>query len=167
MKKKLLALCLLLCLVLTGCDVADQLTQDPAAQPTEIPAADESPVAEQEAAAQPIEADAAEEKPMAYLVVTVAEDTYEPIALTEPGRYRITRGDYVNVIEVTEDSVWMAESTCDNQDCIYQGTVTLENKDERVLKNMILCLPNEVILELYTYEELLAAYPGWQGGQAQ
>lgn len=106
-------------------------------------------------------------QPLAYLVVTVAEEIYEPIALTEPGRYRISRGDYVNVIEVTENSVWMAESTCDNQDCIYQGTVTLENKSERVLQNMILCLPNEVILELYTYEELLAAYPGWQGGQAQ
>jgi len=53
----------------------------------------------------------------------------------------------------------MAESSCDNQDCIYQGTVTLENKKERVLQNMILCLPNEVILELLTEEETRANYP--------
>ena len=32
---------------------------------------------------------------------------------------------------------------------------------------MIICLPNEVILELYTYDELIAALPGWQEGQTE
>ncbi|MBQ8616520.1 MAG: NusG domain II-containing protein [Clostridia bacterium] len=92
----------------------------------------------------------------AYLVVTVAGTMYEPIALYEEGRYTVKRGDYVNVIEVTEDSICMAESSCDNQDCVLQGVVSLDNKDERVLRNMVICLPNEVTLELYTQEELVS-----------
>ena len=41
-----------------------------------------------------------------------------------------------------------------------QGTVTLENRDERILYNMIICLPNQVMLELYTPEEVLEMYGG-------
>ena len=95
----------------------------------------------------------------AYLVVTVAGQTYEPIKLEEPGRYTITQGDKVNQVEVTADSVCMYASTCDNQDCVLQGTVSLENRSERVLQNMILCLPNEVVLELLTEEEARRDYP--------
>ena len=92
----------------------------------------------------------------AYLVVTVAGAMYEPIPLYEEARYSIRRGEMVNVIEVTGDSVRMHESTCDNQDCVEQGTVSLENRSGRVLQNMIICLPNEVVLELYTPEEMAA-----------
>ena len=95
----------------------------------------------------------------AYLVVTVAGGTYEPIPLTEEGRYTITRGEMVNVIAVTPDSVWMHSSTCDGQDCVQQGVVSLANRNDRVLQNMVLCLPNEVILELLTEEEARRDYP--------
>ena len=92
----------------------------------------------------------------AFLVITVAGEMYEPIELTEDGRYSITRGDMVNVIAVTKDSVTMHSSTCENQDCVLQGTVSLANRNDRVLQNMILCMPNEVVLELYTEEEVAA-----------
>lgn len=95
----------------------------------------------------------------AYLVITVAGETYEPIRLDGAGKYTVTRGDKVNVIEVTEDSIRMHSSTCDNQDCVLQGTVTLENRADRVLQNMILCLPNEVVLELLTETEARQDYP--------
>ena len=49
----------------------------------------------------------------------------------------------------------MEKSTCENQDCVNQGLVTLENRDARVLYNMIVCLPNQVMLELYTYDEIM------------
>ena len=91
-----------------------------------------------------------------YLVITVAGEMYEPIKLEEPGRYTITRGEMVNEVEVTQSSVTMHSSSCDNQDCVLQGTVSLENRSKRVLQNMILCLPNEVVLELYTQEEVAA-----------
>ena len=63
-----------------------------------------------------------------------------------------------NVIHITADGVYMQESTCDNQDCVEQGTVTLANRDERALYNMIVCLPNNVMIELYTPEELVALF---------
>lgn len=99
------------------------------------------------------------ENTKAYLVAEVAGEMYAPIPLEEEGRFTITRGDMVNVVAVTADSVTMHSSTCDNQDCVYQGTVSLQNRADRVLQNMILCLPNEVVLALYTEEEVLAN--GW------
>lgn len=105
----------------------------------------------------------------AYLVINVAGEMYEPIKLEEEGRYTITRGDMVNVVAVTPDSVTMHSSTCDNQDCVLQGTVSLDNRADRVLQNMILCLPHEVVLELYTEEEiaaLLLSMAGYTGEEA-
>ena len=166
MKRLLIILCLLLCLVLTGCGKQENTPETPSQDvPVQNPAQeevlDETPGETEtvdEAAAQT-------EHPAAYLLVTVANNVYEPIPMQEPGRYTVRRGDHVNVIEVTADSVWMAESSCDNQDCVYQGVVSLENKSQRVLQNMIICLPNEVMLELYTYEELQQVLPGWPEGQ--
>ena len=170
MKKQLIALCLLLCLLLTACGVREKTdrVEDADVQPTQTPAATENPVATDAPAATEIPA--ATEAPVAehaqaYLLVTVGDAVYEPIPLVTGGRYTIKRGDHINVVEVTADSICMAESSCDNQDCVYQGVVDLENKNTRVLQNMIICLPNNVMLELYTYEELLVALPGWQGGQ--
>ncbi len=163
MKKSLIALCLLLVLLLTGCGTqGDSVT--PTQAPTDVPAPTQSSVpTDVPAATEP--SPTATEPAQAYLVVTVAGAVYEPIPLQKPGRYTVRRGEHVNVIQVTEDSVCMAESSCDNQDCVYQGVVNLENRSGRVLQNMIICLPNEVMLELYTYEELQVALPGWLGGQ--
>lgn len=132
-----------------------------AADSTATPVATEAATSAPEATGMPESTASADASPeatrepaQAYLVVTVAGAMYEPIPLYGEGRYTITRGEMVNVIEVTADSVKMHESSCDNQDCVLQGTVTLDNKDERVLQHMILCLPNEVVLELYTADEV-------------
>ena len=137
------------------------LEADPTATPvaTEVPVVTEAPAADAAATEAPATETAANEgldslNAEAYLVVSVAGMMYEPIPLVEEGRYSIRRGDLVNVIEVTPTSIKMHESSCDNQDCVEQGTVSLENYKQRVLQNMIICLPNEVVLELYTTEEL-------------
>lgn len=174
MKKQLMALFLLLCLALAGCSVQEETdpvtdagtTQAPTA--TQVPVTTEVPTETKAPAATEVpvatEAPAAEQA-QAYLLVTVGDAVYEPIPLVAEGRYTIKRGDHINIVEVTAGSICMAESSCDNQDCVYQGVVDLENKNTRVLQNMIICLPNNVMLELYTYEELLVALPGWQGEQ--
>ena len=102
--------------------------------------------------------DNAAAQPAAYLLVTVGDVTYEPLPLTGEGEFSITQGDTgkVNVIHVTPDSIWMADSTCDNQDCVEQGVVSLDTMYDRVLANMIICLPHQVTLELYTAEEINA-----------
>lgn len=60
----------------------------------------------------------------------------------------------LNIIHLTPNSVYMEDSTCENHDCVDQGIVSFENKEERILGNMIVCLPNQVLLELYTAEEV-------------
>lgn len=94
--------------------------------------------------------------PEAYLLVTVGGVTYQPLPLQDEGEFSITQGEtgMVNTVHVTRDSIRMAASTCDNQDCVDQGVVTLESMNTRVLGNMIICLPHQVTLELYTAEEM-------------
>lgn len=100
----------------------------------------------------------AEVEAQAYLLVTVNGLTYQPIPLKGEGQFSITQGEtgMVNTVHVTPTSVWMADSTCDNQDCVEQGTVSLDTMNDRVLGNMIICLPHQVTLELYTAEEMAA-----------
>ena len=171
-KKNLLVL-LIVILAIAGVALASMLMRrdlNPTlgtleADPTAAPVATEAP-AVPETTAESAPATPAN----AYLVVTVAGMMYEPIPLYEEGRYTVTRGDMVNVIEVTPESVRMRESSCDNQDCVDQGLVTLENRKQRVLQNMIICLPNEVTLELYTPDELatlLLEMAGYTGEAAQ
>lgn len=141
---------------------AQEATAAPEA--TEAPESTEAPASTEEPAA-------AKEPAQAYLVVSVAGAMYEPIPLYEEGRYTVKRGDLVNTIEVTPDSIKMHASSCDNQDCVEQGVVSLENRSKRVLQNMIICLPNEVVLELYTPEEIAAlllsmtGYTGEEGNE--
>lgn len=77
----------------------------------------------------------------------------DPVSFT----IRLTREDGTeteNKVTMTTDSVFMAHSTCDNQDCVQQGVVSLENKSERVLLNLIVCLPNQVSVELFDQAEM-------------
>ena len=90
----------------------------------------------------------------AYLRIQVGNEVWEPIALADGDEYTINQPDgKTNVVHVTATGAVMHSSTCDNQSCVDQGQVTLENRDSRVLANMIICLPNEVILEVLTPEE--------------
>ena len=147
---------------------APEATAAPVA--TEVPESTAAPEATA-ASASTEEPAAAKEPAQAYLVVSVAGAMYEPIPLYEEGRYTVKRGDLVNTIEVTPDSIKMHASSCDNQDCVEQGVVSLENRSKRVLQNMIICLPNEVVLELYTPEEIaalllsMAGYTGEEGNE--
>ncbi len=59
-----------------------------------------------------------------------------------------------NVINLSPTGVFVESASCDNQDCVEQGLVTLENREERVLRNLIVCLPNEVAVELYSAQEV-------------
>ena len=92
----------------------------------------------------------------AFLVVTVGDKTYQPIPLTEEGYYRFRHGDCINIVHVTPTSIDMHEANCDNQDCVEQGEVTLENKDTREGGSYIICQQNFVTLRLCTRAELEA-----------
>ncbi len=58
-----------------------------------------------------------------------------------------------NRVRLTPEGFRIADADCAGHDCMQQGTVTLENRADRLLLNMIICLPHQLILELYTPEE--------------
>ena len=90
----------------------------------------------------------------AYLRIQVQDQVWDAIPMADGGEYVIDQGNgKTNVVHTTATGAVMHSSTCDNQSCVQQGEVTLENRDMRVLTNMIICLPNEVILEVLTPAE--------------
>ncbi len=62
----------------------------------------------------------------------------------------------INVLHLTTNGIWMEDANCEGHDCILEGEVTLENREERVLWNMIICLPHELAIELITREEAVS-----------
>ena len=99
------------------------------------------------------------------LVSTATQSGWLPLPeegeVSYPLRQLLPDGtEAVNVIHLTPDGVYMEDSTCEGHDCVQQGMVTLENRDERILSNMIICLPNQVTLQLYTPEEVLKMVKG-------
>ena len=86
-----------------------------------------------------------------WLPLPEEEDVIYPLRQVIPGI-----GETENLIHLTPEGVYIEEATCENHDCVEQGTVTLENRYERILSNMIICLPNQVILQLYDPEEVRA-----------
>ena len=108
-------------------------------------------------------------KPAAGYVLVQTATQYGWLPLPEEGEYsypiRQTLEDgteAVNTIHLTPTGVYMEDSTCANHDCVQQGEVTLDNKKDRILGNMIICLPNQVTLQLFTPEEILAMTKGEQ-----
>ena len=89
-----------------------------------------------------------------YLLVRTNQSSSPPIPLNEEYSFTVKQHDgSENVIHVGVNSFYMESSNCDNQNCVDEGTVTLDNMNERVLFNMILCLPHQLSLEMLTPDE--------------
>lgn len=89
-----------------------------------------------------------------YLLVRTNQSASPPIPLNEEYSFKVKQHDgSENVIHVGVNSFYMESSNCDNQNCVEEGTVTLDNMHERVLFNMILCLPHQLTLEMLTPDE--------------
>ena len=131
-------------------------TQSPETAPTPVPEKNaQEPTLEE--AASPTEA-----KPAGGYVIVTAGNESRIYSMPTEGEYSFSvvlqqeNGEETeNVVHISSEGVYMEKSTCENQDCVNQGLVTLENRDARVLYNMIVCLPNQVMLELYTYDEIM------------
>ena len=170
--KRWFALLLLLCLALPA--LAEQPTPPPVTMPTPPPEgvmdelliptampAEASPLPTSVPAETP-EATATPKPARGYVLVSYGSSSGW-LPLPEEGEYTfpltqvLADGTFTeNVIHLTTEGVYMESSTCENQDCVHEGLVTFENRDSRVLGNMIICLPNMVALELYTWEEVCA-----------
>lgn len=137
-------------------------TEAPTEEPTATEASTEAETAEAtDAPTETAKAASVVQEPKAYLLVIIGDAVYQPVPLTGDGDYTVTQKAIgaENKIHVTAESIQMSSANCDNQDCVDQGEVSLSNREERLLGNMIICLPNNVTLELLTpaeAEELIA-----------
>ena len=131
-----------------------EVVSRPADSPIGTAVPSDSPSSEAAPASTPVPA-------RGYVLVTTATQMgFLPLPESEDYVFPLTQlrtdGTFTeNVIHLTPEGVYMESSTCENHDCIDEGIVTLENRKDRILGNMIICLPNQVTLQLLTPEEIL------------
>lgn len=85
-----------------------------------------------------------------YVVLTVGGRQYgDPIPMDRDKIITIQQEDgKVNKVHITPEKVYMESSTCENQDCVGQGEISLDNYETRILSTFVICLPNEVTIEM-------------------
>ena len=140
---------------------AAEATETIAAEATEKPAAEATETtAEDEAKEQPFLVQITEDDPSIGYVLVRMPNPIGLLPLPQEGEYKKTirvampdGSEYVNVLHITTNGFWMEHANCEGQDCVKQGEVTLENREERILWNMIICLPHQLSAELITREE--------------
>ena len=145
---------------------AEEMQADPetvtAAEPAAAePAAEENAdKKETEAKEQPFLVQITEDDPSIAYVLVRMPNPVGLLPLPLEGEYTKTirqvmadGSESVNVLHITTNGFWMEDANCEGHDCVKQGMVTLENREERILWNMIICLPHQLSAELITREE--------------
>lgn len=98
----------------------------------------------------------------AHLAIYVGDMLYREVELDEEKTVTVNQGQgVINKVHVTKNGFYMESSSCDNQDCVHQGEVTLDNYEDRVLMNWIVCLPNQVTLELVVEDDDANTVDNW------
>ena len=154
-------------------DAIEYLAETPAPEATEAaqtpeataePAATEAPVATEapEATDAPQSANMVgpmmpkqTEKVRGHVVITVAGRQYgDPIPMDRDKIITVKQENgAINRIHITPEYVEMESSTCENQDCIGEGEVNVNTYKDRILSTYIICLPNQVTIEMVPADE--------------
>ena len=142
-------------------DATAEPTQAPTAEPTEAPTTGptQAPTAEptekpaQAAVMGPMPAPQTEEV-KGHVIITVGKRQYgDPIPMDREKVITIRQDNgHINKVHITPEKVYMEYSTCDNQDCVGQGEITLDNYETRILSTFVICLPNSVTIEMVPVE---------------
>ena len=90
----------------------------------------------------------------AYVVLTVGGRQHgDPIPMDRDKIITLRQEDgKINKVHITPEKVYMESSTCDNQDCVDQGEVHIDTYQDRILSTYIICLPNNVSIEMVPAE---------------
>lgn len=135
-------------------DKAPEATEVPMAEPTVVPMQEPTtePTAEpaQEAAMVGPLPPKKTEKVRGYVVLTVGGRQYgDPIPMDRDKIITLKQDDgKLNKVHITPETVYMEFSTCENQDCVGQGEVHVDTYKDRILGTYIICLPNNVSVEM-------------------
>ncbi len=98
--------------------------------------------------------------PPACVKVSVKGRVYAILWLGEERSVEIDQGNGVkNTVHLLRDGYYMESSTCQNQLCVHQGAVTVDNYPRRILGPCVLCLPHQVELELIVLDSAPADMP--------
>ena len=127
-----------------------EATAEPAA--TEAPAATDAPqIANMVGPMMPKQT----EKVRGHVVITVAGRQYgDPIPMDRDKIITVKQENgAINRIHITPEYVEMESSTCENQDCIGEGEVNVNTYKDRILSTYIICLPNQVTIEMVPADE--------------
>ena len=150
--KKITAL--MLALLLAGCLL------NTARAETEMNTAENQ--ADEAAEEQPFLVQITKDDPSVAYVLVRFSDSFGLLPLPPEGEYdktiRQTMPDGTeafNTLHLTPEGFRMVESNCKGQDCVEEGMVTLENREVRVLWNMVICLPHQLAAELLTRDEAI------------
>ena len=130
---------------------------------TEVPVAEKKDnKAEAEATDQPFLVQITDDDPSIAYVLVRMPNPIGLLPLPLEGEYSKTirtkladGSEFVNVLHLTPNGFRMEDANCEGHDCVNQGEVTLENREDRILWNMIICLPHQLSAELITREEAL------------
>ena len=89
-----------------------------------------------------------------HVVITVGNRQYgDPIPMDREKIITVKQENgQINKVHITPDGAWMEYSTCDNQDCVGQGHITMDNYKTRILSTFVICLPNNVTVEMVPVE---------------
>ena len=155
-------------------DAIEYLDETPAPEATAAPETTEAPEATAmpgatkapEATAEPTDAPQSAnmvgpmmpqqtEKVRGYVVITVAGRQYgDPIPMDRDKIITVKQENgAINRIHITPEYVVMESSTCENQDCIGEGEVNVNTYKDRILSTYIICLPNQVTIEMVPADE--------------
>ena len=149
--------------------------EEPTAEPTQTPTAE--PVAADEPTAEPVATEALTEAPAAepekkeaamigpmppkpaaqvrgHVLLTVGNRQYgDPIPMDRDKIITLRQEDgKINKVHITPEKVYMEFSTCDNQDCVGQGEIHIDTYQDRILGTYVICLPNNVTIEMVPAE---------------
>ena len=157
-------------------DAIEYLDETPAPDATDAPEAAQTPEATAEPAAteapDAIEAPEATDAPQSanmvgpmmpkqtekvrgHVIITVAGRQYgDPIPMDRDKIITVKQENgAINRIHITPEYVEMESSTCENQDCIGEGEVNVNTYKDRILSTYIICLPNQVTIEMVPADE--------------
>ena len=123
---------------------------EPTAEPTEDPKVETTAEPAQEAAMVGPMPPKQTETVRGYVVLTVGGRQYgDPIPMDRDKIITIKQDDgKLNKVHITPETVYMEFSTCENQDCVGQGEVHVDTYKDRILGTYIICLPNNVSIEM-------------------
>ena len=129
---------------------APEATEVPAAEPTVVPTQEPTTEPAQEAAMVGPLPPKKTEKVRGYVVLNVGGRQYgDPIPMDRDKIITLKQDDgKLNKVHITPETVYMEFSTCENQDCVGQGEVHVDTYKDRILGTYIICLPNNVSVEM-------------------